>query len=336
MTEKSDDPWSDIPTSAAGTRLNGRLVSESRPWEIFRALDHFGRRVLFLVHARASASGIALPKMAGLEVEARVRAEDNKAILSVTLENADDADIFTRFSDDIIGTVAGARDELTAVQSFIGRTWKWHSLLKGARKATLSREAQLGLVGELWTILHVIGPARGIAKAVEGWRGSQRAPKDFELSDICIECKARGAASRNKVRITSEHQLADVSGHEVILLVHIFASAGQEDVGSLDLHAIVAEIRAEIVLKAPQASKAFEAALDDAGHDDTHDYYVVVVHRAFEAYRVLDGFPRIVPGSYRDGPVEVAYDLPLAELFPFHLSERDFSLLLKGEVRHHE
>lgn len=328
MTGKNEDPWSDIPTSPVGSMLNGRLVAESRPWEIFRALDHHGRRTLFLVHAPASASRSALPKIAGLDVVARVRTEDNMGILSVTLENADDADIFTRFSDDIIETVASARDEATAVQSFVGRTWKWHAFLKGGRKPTLSREAQLGLIGELWTLLKVIAPARGLAAAVEGWRGSQRAPKDFELSDLCIECKARGAASRNKVRITSEHQLADVSGHDVFLLVHIFASAREDDVGAFDLHKKVREVRSAITSDAPQASKMFEAALDDAGHDDTHEYEVVVVHRAFDAYRVADGFPRIIPGAFPDGPVDVTYDLPLAELSQFLISERDFTDLL--------
>lgn len=331
MTAKSDDPWSDIPASPPGPRLNGRLVAESRPWEIFRALDHLGRRILFLVHARATTSGIALPKIAGLDVEARVRSEDDKGILSVTLENADDADIFTRFTDDIIETVAAARDEVTAVQSFVGRTWKWHALLKGGRKPTLSREVQLGLIGELWTLLNIVAPSRGLDTAVVGWRGSQRAPKDFELSELCIECKARGAASRNKVRITSEHQLDDVPGHQLILLVHTFASAGEEDVGALDLHEIVGQVRSAIASDAPHASKAFEAALEDAGHDDTHEYEVIVLHRAFDAYRVQSGFPRIVPGAFPDGPIEVAYDLPLAELSAFHMSERDFNDLLAGE-----
>ncbi|WP_422072027.1 PD-(D/E)XK motif protein [Tranquillimonas rosea] len=331
MSGKSDDPWSDIPASPPGQHLNARLVAESRPWEIFRARDHLGRRILFLVHSRVATSGITLPKIAGLEVEARVRSEDDKGILSVTLENADDADIFTRFTDDIVETVAAARDEVTAVQSFVGRTWKWHALLKGGRKPTLSREVQLGLIGELWTLLNIVAPSRGLDTAVMGWRGSQRAPKDFELPDLCIECKARGAASRNKVRITSEHQLDDVSGHQLLLLVHTFSSTGEKDVGALDLHEIVGQVRSAITSDAPHASKSFEAALEDAGHDDTHEYELIVLHRAFDAYQVRDGFPRIVPGAFPDGPVEVAYDLPLVDISAFHMSERDFNDLLAGK-----
>lgn len=330
MTAKSDDPWSDIPTSPAGSRLNGRLVAESRPWEVFRALDHMGRRILFLVHDPASSSGIAIPTIAGLDVETRLRSDDNKTILSVALESSDNADIFTRLSDDMIETVAKAGDEPTAVQSFIGRMWKWHALLKGGRKPTLSRESQLGLIGELWTILHIIAPARGLSAAVEGWRGSQLAPKDFELSDLCIECKARGAATRNKIRITSEHQLADVPGHSLILLVHTFATATDDDIGSIDLHEIVRQARVAISSDAPQATKTFDTGLDDSGYDEAHEYEVSVLHRAVDAYQVVEGFPRIVPGSYPNGPIEVAYDLPLADITPFHLSQRDLNHLIAG------
>lgn len=330
MTGKNDDPWSGIPTSPLGDGLNGRLIAECRPWQVFRALDHLGRRNLFLVHDPASATGIALPKIAGLEVEARSRVDDNCMVVLVTLENADDADIFTRLSDDMIAIIAEAGDELTAVQAFIGRLWKWHALLKGGRKPTLSREAQLGLIGELWTMLHVIAPARTLDQAVGGWRGAQRAPKDFELSDICIECKSRGASSRGKVRVTSEHQLADVSGHGLVLLIHTFASASTDDIGALDLHEIVRHVRASIESDAPQTAKGFETSLDDAGYDDAHEYEVIVLHRAVDAYRVTDGFPRIVPGAYPDGPMEVAYDLPLSDLAPFRLDEGDFDQLLAG------
>jgi hypothetical protein len=58
------------------------------------------------------------------------------------------------------------------------------------------------------------------------------------------------------------------------------------------------------------------------------EFDVIVLHRAFDSYRVRDGFPRIVPAAFPDGPVEVAYDLPLTDLSAFHMSERNFNDLL--------
>ena len=70
---RNDDPWKDISPSPAGSSFIGHLVLESRPYEVFRARDASGRRVLFLVHDSASMSSTSLPKMAGLEVEAGIR-----------------------------------------------------------------------------------------------------------------------------------------------------------------------------------------------------------------------------------------------------------------------
>lgn len=325
---KNEDPWKELSSSPAGEGIIGHLVLESRPHEVFRARDAFGRRMLFLVHDPASMSSASLPKMAGLEVKAEIRNDDGKAILCVSLEYEDDADIFARFCDDIVRTVSGAVDEATAVQAFINRTWKWHALLKGARKKTLSREAQLGLIGELYTLLNDIGSVKGLGTALEAWRGSEGAPKDFELAGVCIECKARGASSRAKIRISSEHQLADVPGHRLVLLVHTFASAEKEAADATDLHVSVTALRATVATERPDLERLLEEKLEEAGYEDEHEYEVTVSHRATESFSVDDGFPRIVPGEYPDGPVEVSYDLPLAHIAPFKIANDELVRLM--------
>lgn len=317
---KSDDPWKDVQPSPSEASLVGHLVLESRPHEVFRARDPFGRRMLFLVHGADNAVETRLPKLAGLQIEVRQRESDGRAALVVRLENGEDADVFARFCEDIVATVAAAESEAAAVQAFIVRTWKWHALLKGARKKTLSREDQLGLIGELHTLANVIAPTNSIGIALESWCGSDGAPKDFELAALCIESKARGAASREKVRITSEHQLADAGEHPLILLVHTFASAGKEDVSSRDLHQSVSLLRAEVSNKRPDLAAMLESKLEDAGYDDGHEYEVVVVHHSTSAFLVGGDFPRIVPGVYSEGPVEISYDLPLSSIAPFEIT----------------
>lgn len=326
---KNDDPWKDIEISPNSSGLVGHLVLESRPHEVFRARDALGRRILFLVHDQASMSSTSLPKMAGLELEAALRKDDGKAMLSVRLENQDDADIFARFCDDIVLTVKDAENETTAVQAFIGRTWKWHALLKGARKKTLSRQDQLGLIGELRTMWYDIGSEKGIGTALEAWRGSEGAPKDFELSSFCIECKARGASSRSKIRITSEHQLADVPGQKLVLIVHTFAAAEKDEVGAMDLHDIVSLVRSKVVTERPDLQLMLEEKLDESGYENEHEYNVVVLHASTERYSVMEGFPRIVPGNYQEGPVEVSYDLPLTQITPFEIGKHELLQLLE-------
>ena len=325
----SNDPWKTISPSPAGSSVIGHLVLESRPHQVFRARDASGRRILFLVHDPASMSSTNLPKMAGLEVDREMRKNDGQAILSVRLENHDDADIFARFCEDIVMTVSNARDEMSAVHAFLGRTWKWHALWKGARKKTLSREDQLGLIGELFTMSETIRSVKGLGPALVAWRGSEGAPKDFELAGLCIECKARGASSRAKVRISSEHQLADVLGQELVLLVHTFATAEKDAVWAIDLHNLVSSIRSKIRSERPELTQLLEEKLEEAGYNDEHEYDVAVVHRSTESYSIMEGFPRIVPGNYHEGPIEVSYDLPLAQITPFMISRDELVRLIE-------
>ena len=326
---KSDDPWRDIEASLDSSSLIGHFVLESRPHEVFRARDALGRRILFLVHDPESISSISLPRMAGLELEAGVRKDDGKAMLSVRLENHDDADIFGRFCDDIVMTVKDAATEAMAVQAFIGRTWKWHALLKGARKKTLSRQDQLGLIGELHTLIYDIGSVLGIGVALEAWRGLEGAPKDFELSGLCIECKARGASSRSKVRITSEHQLADVPGQALVLLVHTFATSQKDESGAMDLHDVVSLLRSKVDTERPDLRLTLEEKLEESGYENEHEYDVVALHRSTETYSITEGFPRIVPGNYQEGPIEVSYDLPLAQITPFEIGNHELLQLMQ-------
>ena len=327
---KRPDPWDGVAAPTAGGDLFGHLILESRPHDMFRARDRQGRRVLFMVHDPRSIEGTTLPQLAGIEVVSRSRADDGKGLLALHLQSDDDAEIFSRLCDDVVDTVAGSRDERTAVRAFIRRTWKWHDLLKGSRRNVLGRESQLGLIGELHALQHVLAPSVGITAAANAWKGSSGAPKDFELPNACVECKSRGASSRSKVRITSEHQLADVPGARLALLVLTFASDGSGGGSTVDLHEAVDAVRGKLKVEAPHALDEFDANLDEAGYEAGHDYEVRVSHLSDRSYEVIDGFPRIVPGTAPDGPVEISYDLPFEAIDTFELTSEDFAELISG------
>lgn len=319
---RSEDPWAGIARPPSEENFSGRLAPECRPYHLFRGLDHIGRRVLFLVHDKKSASEVKLPEMAGLIVEKRERSDEDKLLASVTLESEENADIFARLSADIIEFVSNADSERAAVTAFIERTWKWHTLLRGKRKVVLNRDAQMGLIGELWTLLHVLAPHVGLDVAVAGWRGAERAPKDFEMAGACLECKSKGAASRSEVRISSEYQLEDVPGHRLALLVHTFAVCAEEEPAAFSLHDIATQVRSEVTSKAPQSIRLLDQGMEDAKYDASHEYGLVVQHRSTDAFEVRDSFPRIVPGSVPEGPVKISYDLPLERLKPFRIDQK--------------
>ncbi len=328
---RSEDPWASIAKPPSDQNFSGRLAPKCRPCQLFRGFDHLGRRVLFLVHDKKSSSNAKLPEMAGLIVERREQSDEDNLLTSVILESEENADIFSSLSEDIIEVVSKADNESTAVTAFIARTWKWHSLLRGKRKAILNRNAQMGLIGELWTLLNVLAPHVGLDTAVAGWRGAERAPKDFELAGACIECKSKGAASRSEVRITSEYQLEDVPGHRLALLVHTFAICAEGDPAAFSLHDLATQARSEVISKAPQSVHLLDQGLEDAKYDAIHEYGLVVRHRSTDAFEVRDSFPRIVPGSVPEGPVEISYGLPLEKLKPFRIDRRALADILTSD-----
>lgn len=114
----------------------------------------------------------------------------------------------------------------------------------------------------------------------------------------------------------------------LVLLVHTFASAEKDAADSTDLHVSVTNLRATVASERPDLERLLEEKLEEAGYDDEHEYEVTVCHRATESFSVDDGFPRIVPGDYPVGPVEISYDLLLAHIDPFKIAKDELVRLM--------
>ena len=86
----------------------------------------------------------------------------------------------------------------------------------------------------------------------------------------------------------------------------------------------------------PDRVQQLEEKLEEAGFDDEHVYDVNVSHRSTQFFLVEEGFPRIVPSNYLDGPVEVSYDLPLAQIEPFQIGENELVALIRYSEQRYE
>ena len=119
-----------------------------------------------------------------------------------------------------------------------------------------------------------------------------RAPKDFELKSDCIEVKARRGASQPYVKISNEHQLADVPDRRLWLAV-LAVDKVQRPHGNT-LSEIVAMITSYVECIDPSAILDLDFHLADTGYDANHDYtpwrWIV---SAPEFHAVKEGFPRI-------------------------------------------
>lgn len=261
-------------------------------------------------------------------IDTRYRVVGDRQSLVISLVDQTLTGLFETFCRDIVaaGEAVAGREE--ALVRTVQRTRRWHHLLRGGSTGELGVEEQMGLVGEL-AFLRELVAGIGPEAACAAWKGPEGASKDFEFPPACIEVKARRAAARPFVSISSVDQLADVPGARLFLRVTDIATSMAPE--GMTLHDHVAATMAAI-----QASEFAVARLDQLltgiGYDPAHRYddrrWFIGVSRDFE---VVDGFPRITP-PLDSGIDNVRYSVGLAECASFELASPLLDIL--GRLEH--
>lgn len=252
-----------------------------------------------------------LPKLRSLDVRYRLLNGGQALVLSLTDRSL--SDTFVTLCLDVVRAGEGGSDVDQALSLALHRTRRWHYLLRGGMSEELSVEEQRGLVAELTFLRSVVG-AKGPEFAVEGWKGPEGASKDFEFPKACVEVKARRAAAKPYIAISSEDQLADVPGARLFLNVTDVTSAVKGE--GLALHEHVGMVSA-LLMHSPFALSRFEDLLASVGYDAAHRYedrrWAVGADRVFE---VSEGFPRLV-SPMPVGVANVRYSIALSACMPF-------------------
>lgn len=214
---------------------------------------------------------------------------------------------------------------------------KWRRFWSGVNQGTLSREQQLGLVGELWFMNRWLSPTIGASKAIHMWRGPMGARNDFEAPGLGIEVKTTSRIDAAHVIHGLEQLLEPVGG--ALLLFSL--AVREEASGAVSLTELVEESRTLLANDYAGLSQ-FDTALYSAGYDDRHaaEYVKLLFRvRSEELYRVSSAFPRLVPSSILGGmPVGVSavhYELRLESAVNFKVasSPKSAEALLTDFVR---
>lgn len=304
----SDTPWSGLEVGKTDTRR----VSASARWNWFWAVMPRADVALVLQLNELPKPAPDLPKLRNLEI--RFQTLPGCPILYIRLKDSAQLELFETLCRDVMAAGELAETEPEALERAIGRTFRWHYLLRGGKLEVLSEEAQKGLIGEI-EVLKLLIAALGARPALSAWTGPSGAPKDFELRSDCMEVKARRGASQPFVRITSEHQLADVPDRRLWLGVLAVDKVQPPHGRTLTEH--VDEVTDLLERTEPSAIMDWDLHLADAGYDALHDYthwrWIVSTP---EFHAVTDGFPRIA-APVPLGVAGVTYALALSACTPF-------------------
>lgn len=335
MTDQAvSNPWEDLRRPLQHDPVSGLRVDATHAWNLYWAIDSDGRPLLALRHAVTSAASLRLPRFNGVEVGHGRATGSTDDLLLLTLTDQSLRDVFWRLCIDIVDSTRSCSSESEVVAVFVRRTWRWHHLLRGGSASHLSREAQMGLVGELAVLERFILPHTAPVAAVDGWLGPERAPKDFEFGHVGIEAKAHGPAARDEVQISSIDQLSRAGLSALFLCVTRVASSPDPQLGAT-VTEIADALRSHIENSDPAILGTFDAKLTAAGLDSTHDYsdtkWVVGETVVFE---VREEFPRIEPALVSPSIVRVQYALRLTDCEEFIVSSEDLVSALTVEAEH--
>lgn len=314
-------------TEAPGPGYVVRRVYPESALHLFIGVEQPGARWIAALHATPAAiAAVGEPPVThGVQIRVRGPGPDGRSILELVLSDRAYRDVFAALAADVLGAVAGMRDDTGGIRVFMDRMVRWQRLLQRAGPDGLGLEAQVGLYGELWVLERQAIPNLG-PSAVAFWSGPTRAVHDFQFGSAALEVKATTSTSAQSVRITNERQL-DESGVESLILLHVSLAARSGHGETLP--EAVAAVR-EAVAGDPVSAALFEDRLTEAGYLDVHaPRYAGVGYtlRGYRSYRVRDLFPRITEGNLPFGVSSVSYDLNLAACGPFTLSQPEFEAL---------
>ena len=311
------------------TRISGRRVDPQLPWDLFWAVDNENHCLLVLQHSTVASHSRRLPKLRGLRVEAQEVPDGQQLV--IRLLDREQRPIFYRFCTDVVQATALAKTEQEAVERFLGRTWRWHRLLRAGRAPGLTEEQQRGLIGELRLIEQRLLPLLGATASSRCWTGPLDAPRDFEIAAVHVEAKTCGPTQTGVV-ISSEQQLDSAGCDRLFLYVAQVAVATEAPEDGVTVTDAAKCARAAIEAANPLAVDIFEERLFATGFDWDHDYsdrpWLVTGETLFE---IRDEFPRLTPSMIPAGVENLSYRLALRTCADYEVDFAALEAAVKGD-----
>jgi hypothetical protein len=201
---------------------------------------------------------------------------------------------FAAVAEDIITSMAAPGANPRA--AIVGTLERWRSFWS-VDPTGLSREAALGLFGELWFLSRWIDP---IAVAVARWQGPTGARHDFQWEAASVEVKTAATLAGPVVHfIENLDQLTDpVTG-----ALYLFSLQVADDaLAANTLPGLVSRI-ALLLASDEMALRVFTERLGRSGYSPAHAerYNRSLRIIAEDLFCVADGFPRLTRSSFPEG-----------------------------------
>lgn len=198
--------------------------------------------------------------------------------------------LFREFYDFCVEIIDSSQTDGVPPHKAVDAAWgAWVRLLD--RKAILSKEKQLGLLGELW-LLRRIASSSGWRYALDAWHNEANSEHDFGLPALDIEVKSTTNELRTHL-IGSATQLMKSPSRDLFLLSLQFTPAMKGAINATSLQSEILEIERSLD---GELLQRFESRLTSVGWRREHSrhYCQYFVHRSRPALiEVNEDCPRL-------------------------------------------
>ena len=314
-------PWSKIVQPNAGVMYAALRVDPDNAFDFFWGVDVKSRRLLILKHNYEKVNERPLPKLEEIEVVNNQNV-DGTGYLIWALEGERHEAIFHKLCLDITKAASQCNTEENAIRQSLERTRQWQRMMRGI--SILSRESQMGLIGELLFMERYLLNHFDAEQAVKSWVGPFGSHVDFELGNFKVECKTRSSGTAHEVIVNSELQLELNANFELMLCVYELMEADGH-LESFTVPDLAERVRSKIGHLNSLAQELFEERLNLAGLVPKDDYSSFNwMECDEELYRVNNAFPKLVPTEIPNGISKVIYSVNLDFCNEFRTTNIEF------------
>ena len=290
---------------------------------IFVAVRHPGAVPALLVEVDATAVDVVgeYPSARGFQLypESVTPGVRGRTRLCLVLADTRYREVLEVLVNDVSERIAVAPGEGEAVKAFIARLHIWQNFMRRHGVEGLTKEAQIGLFGELLFLVDHLLDRITAHDAVNAWKGPAGGKQDFDIGGRSVEVKSTTVIPAVTVDIASMTQL-DETLVELLLLCHVSLVVAGGDGESLP--ELVDRVRATIQIQDVSALDGLNAKLIEAGYLDSHSELYSDTqyrHRETKFFKVTNGFPRIAARDLRGGISECSYKVLLTACAPYEV-----------------
>lgn len=300
------NPWDKLDMPSIGN-VSMLRVDANNKHDVFYAKDPSNKYMLFFF-VKEFPKYTRSVELNGVEVA--LLEISNKKAMVLTLKNNQDWELFLHVCLDLNNITKNSETECDAARCFYNRLLYWQYFMKHNRTNMLTKEEQLGLMGELLFLDLYLLPKYDPLEAMAFWTGPDGDVQDFSIDNKRIEIKTCASPSKNEVKISSAQQLYSANCQVFLSVVYLMPSVADHS-GAFSLYKLAKRIADKIKDKTV-AYELFIQKLASVGMfvDDVYDDDFMVCN-GIKFFDVNKDFPKITPDILPDAINKVVYTISL-------------------------